>query len=125
MQNNEGQSVEDECMCVFLYVCVVYMRVCVTQPLPGISDGYTVRLKWTSSKDVNPNNHPYTLTVTGILIIVSLKQIHTQMETNIRTHMVERNNHTEFQGIQMHACTWTMGGFYVSTLSPCFVQIIP
>lgn len=114
------------CVCV----CIVCVRVCVTQPLPGISDGNTVRLQWTSSKDVNPNNQPYTLSLSSSL---SRSQIHSKKwkQTSIcthaqsHTHGEEERPHREIRGIQMHACAWTMGGFYVSTLSPCFVQIIP
>lgn len=119
------------CVYVFVFVCVC-VCVCVTQPQPGISDGNTVRLQWTNSKDVNPNNiNTHSLTVTfafslSLSLSLSLSQTNThKMETHTYTRGEEEQPHREIQGIQMHACAWTMGGFYVSTLSPCFVQIIP
>lgn len=93
MQNSDVQSIEDECVCAFfLCLYVLCVCVCVTQPLPGISDGKTVRLQWTSSKDVNPNNQPHTLSPSRTSSS-SLKQIngHKQASANTHTHRVTRS----------------------------------
>lgn len=122
-------------VCVhFFCLCVYVLCVRVTQPLPGISDGKTVRLQWTTSKDVNPNNHPYTLSLSHVHALYLSPQLK-HMRTHTHTHAHNGNKHIcthahkqsntrgekerpyrEIQGIQMHACAWTMGGFYASTL---------
>lgn len=52
MQNKNAEQLsgmsESECVhfsvCVCVYIFCVYVCLCVTQPMPGISDGNTVRL---------------------------------------------------------------------------------
>ena len=110
-------------LCVCVCIVCVCARVCVTQPHPGISDGNTVRLQWTNSKDVKPKQSTHTLTLSHVHSHrLSLKQIHTKSEhTHTHTHTVKRNNHTE--RFRESRCMHALGRWVAFMLAPCHLVL--